>query len=289
MTAITLLIAPYDCGQRGARMGRGPLALLERGLDRALVAAGHPVQVVYVEASTPFRAEIATAFDLARQVSGQVARAVAAGSFPIVLSGNCGNALGCVSGISREAPGVIWFDAHGDFNTPETTKTGLLDGMVLATMTGRCWPRLAHSIPGFAPMADDHIVHVGWRWWDLYGDEEQQRLESSAMTIVPAERIRGAGMTAALTPALDKLGAQTTAAYVHLDVDVFDPKRVAPANGYAVEGGLGVDDVETALRLVQDRFAIRALTVACYDPDYDDAGQIDAAVVRLIGTVLARR
>lgn len=88
-------------------------------------------------------AEIGTARDLDRQLAVSVAATVARGVFPLTLAGNCISSVGTLGGLGAGPTGVLWFDAHGDFNTPESTVGGFLDGMALATVTGRCWTGLA--------------------------------------------------------------------------------------------------------------------------------------------------
>ena len=137
---------------RGEEIGwaRGPLHLLNAGLAERLEEEGHQVTIRSVELPPEFRAtEIASAFELSAALARGVAGAVKTGTFPLVLSGNCGPAaLGCVGGLQSQTK-IFWFDAHGDFNTPETTRSGFLDGMALAAVTGRCWSGLARAIPGF--------------------------------------------------------------------------------------------------------------------------------------------
>ena len=94
-----------------------------------------------------FLSEIGTAFELNRLLSKEVKAAVGDGMFPMVLSGNCNSCLGTIAGINSGQLGVVWFDAHGEFNTPETTQSGFLDGMPLAMATGRCWKTILKTIP----------------------------------------------------------------------------------------------------------------------------------------------
>ena len=103
------------------------------------------------EAQGSFRAEIQTAFELYRQLAERVCAARREGRFPLVLSDNCGSGIGTVAGVGTARLGVIWFDGHGDFNTPETTASGFLDGMGLAVVAGLCWKTLAASVPHFSP------------------------------------------------------------------------------------------------------------------------------------------
>lgn len=83
---------------------------------------------------------------------------------PIILSGNCGSAaLSAVAALNPREIAIIWFDAHADFNTPETSQSGFLDGMGLAILTGRCWRRLAERFHSFRPVPDTHVTQVGVR------------------------------------------------------------------------------------------------------------------------------
>ena len=151
---IQFLLVPYDSGRREWRMGRGPSYLLRHGVGSSLRALGHEVDAEYVEPggldgpNPPASAEIATSFSLYRQVAVRARAARANGALPIVLGGNCGVTLGAIAAATmsgRGDLGVLWLDAHADFNTPETTVSGFLDGMGLAVLTGRCWRSLAMS------------------------------------------------------------------------------------------------------------------------------------------------
>ena len=160
---IRLLLVPYDSGQRNVRMGAGPEHLRAAGLEEHLAGQGHKVDVQVIEpASMNWRAEVQTSFELMRSVAEHVRAARADGRFPIVLSGNCLAAVGVIAGLGAPT-GVMWIDAHGDFNTPQTTMSGFLDGMTLATATGRCWVELARSIEGFEPVPDKAVVMFGTR------------------------------------------------------------------------------------------------------------------------------
>src|SRR5439155_26231921 len=133
----------------------------------------------------------------------EVRHAVRAGAFPIALSGNCGSAIGAIAGVG-EGTGVAWFDGHGDFNTPETTVSGFLDGMALAIATGRCFRPLARSVPGFVPVAGHDAFLVGARDLD---PEERTALEGSDLGWVTVAKIRSSGAAEALRPVLEVMRA----------------------------------------------------------------------------------
>ena len=266
-----LILVPYDSGHRGLRMGRGPLHLSEHGARERLRARGHDVTETIVDISTTFPTELGTSFVVYRALSEQVRAAVASGAFPIVLAGNCGSALGIVSGVRAASPndqsdvGVIWLDAHADFNTPETTTTGFLDGTGLAALTGRCWRALAASIPGFRPVSDAHVVLVGAR--DIDPGEERE-LASSRVMRVEAARMQADGVAAALDPALTELARHVSRVYLHIDLDVHEPSE-AQANQYAVSGGLSAAMVRDLVRIVSERFSVAAAALTSYDPSCD--------------------
>lgn len=272
---IHLIQVPYDSGHRNARMGRGPLHFHEHGAADRLRAAGHEVAESLIEVPSPFPTEIGTSFALHRALADTVRDAVAAERFPLILAGNCGSALGTVSGLRSATPhdsspvGVIWLDAHADFNTPDTTTSGFLDGMALATLTGQCWHALTSTIPGFRPVSDAHVVLVGARDID---PAEELRLARSHVIRVEAARLRveGAGSAGALDDALTELARRNVArVYLHIDLDVHDPADVQ-ANQYAAPGGLAPSTVRDLVTVVAGRFEIVAAAMTAYDPTYDE-------------------
>ena len=269
---IHTILVPYDSGHRGARMGRGPLHFAEHGVSHRLRTGGHQVSETTIDVPTAFPTELGTSFAVYRSLSDQVRAVVAGGGFPMILAGNCGSSLGTVSGVRAASPnddsaiGVIWLDAHADFNTPEITTSGFLDGTVLAALTGRGWNALTASIPGFRPVPDAHAVLVGARDIDA---EEERLLASSRVTRVEAARMRTDGARAALDPALTELARHVSRVYLHIDLDVHDPAE-AQANQYAAPGGVPASAVRDLVRVVAERFSIVAAALTAYDPTYDE-------------------
>jgi len=285
MTTVELITVPYDSGHRGMRMGAGPDYFLSQRADEILRREGWTINVQTVEAQRPFRAEIATAFELCQSLAQLVRRAQVQGTFPLILSGNCNSCLGTLSGIDPSTVGIIWFDAHGDFNTPETTTGGFLDGMSLATATGRCWTSLAKTIPGFAMVPDDRVLLVGVRQLD---PGEQALLEQSQIQLVRAEQIRALGLQESLTQPLKELRARVRRVYVHIDLDVLDP-QVGQANSYAQPNGLMLHEMEQAITLIAQQFVVAASALTAYDPSCDPEGKIFRAGTQLMKHLLQQR
>ena len=279
---VQIIQVPYDSGHRSLRMGRGPEYLIENGLVQALQHDGHEVSVETVESPTEFRAEVQTQFVLYASVARHVAAARQNGTFPLVLSGNCGASVGVIAGAQTRRLAVIWFDAHGEFNTPETTTTGFLDGMGLAIATGQCWKRLAESIPGFDPIPGSNIVLIGGRDFDA---GERERLEQAGVIVLDAASIEQSGMRNALGSVMPAFVGQADEIHLHLDLDALNPQE-APANGWLVEGGLSVDELTEAIMLIKDRLKITSATIASFDPSYDPQGKTLNAALKFIGQVM---
>ena len=271
--AVRTIFAPYDSGHRGLRMGAGPDYLMEGGLPEMLRSTERPsLSFAHVLPEVDPPAEVATAFELDRLVAEQVREAVAGGEFPLVLSGNCNTAVGTIAGLGASDLGVVWFDAHADFNTPETTTTGFTDGMGLAIIVGHCWKEMAGGVPGFSAVAERDVVLAGVR---AIEPAEEERLAASDVSVVGADRI-GLEAPGNLEVALDGLKSRV---YVHLDLDVLDPEKAGKANEFATAGGLSAEDLKTALGLVRERFAVAAAGIASYDPAFDPDGRVLAVAL----------
>lgn len=274
---IRLVVVPWDSGHVNARMGRGPEHLLRGGLVGALEADGHAVDCRYIGVETAFPTEIATSFALVRELAAEVADCRTAGAFPVVLSGNCGSALGTVAGLGA-GTAVVWLDAHGDLNTPETTESGFLDGMALATLLGRCWGVLAGTIPGFVAVPEAYVVHVAGRSLD---EAEERALAEGRLGRVTAGDVAERGAEAALSPWLDGLPDDASRFYVHVDLDVLDP-AVASVNPFAAPGGLGVEQVETVISAAAARRPLAAAALTSYDPALDEDGRALRAAAGIV-------
>src|SRR6266566_2892268 len=252
---VQLLAVPYDSGNRGARMGAGPEALLDAGLERALREQGHRVHTKIAELSPgSWLAEIQTSFELMRMLSVAVRESRELARLPIVLAGNCDTAVGTLAGLGAGA-GVAWFDAHADFNTPETTTSGFLDGTAVAMITGRCWTQLAATVPGFEPVGDDRVCLIGTRDIDSL---EGGLLDESDVDVIEPRKLRSD-----LGHALASIKERVEKMYIHIDLDVLDA-GVAAANKFAVSGGLSIEDVEYALSQIARDTRIGAVTLSAY-------------------------
>lgn len=304
---IQFLLVPYDSGRREWRMGRGPSYLLRHGVGSSIRALGHEVDAEYVEPggvqapNPPASTEIATTFSLYREVAERARTARESGALPIVLGGNCGVTLGAVASLvprrqilsvgdgeasypDLESVGVLWLDAHGDFNTPETTRSGFLDGMSLAMLTGRCWYTLGRGIPGFRPVAERHILLGGVRELDPAEDDllrESELLVARGMAAHPTRLVEEIG------GGLEVLRSRVRRLHVHLDVDVLDESE-GRANAFAAPFGLKSGELQEIARLAASRFEIASVAVTAYDPAIDTNGALPPIIVGVLETLLTR-
>lgn len=267
-----IIQVPYDSGYKDYRMGRGPGHIVRH------LKAEKNVPVDQVEVHDRFALEVGTSFAVARQLAEKVCKVAGSGAFPLVLAGGCISCVGTLAGLGAPPPAIIWLDAHGDFNTPETTISGFLDGMALATAVGRCWGKLGATVPGFHPVPERQVVLVGACEFDI---NERALLASSAVRLIGPQRIRKHGLRAELEPLWTKIQAYTERAYLHIDLDVLDPAE-ARVNQFAAPGGLTLAELLEIVSLVRERFALTAAAITAYDPEYDED---DKAVRAALGVI----
>jgi arginase len=257
---IALLQVPYHLGREAEGMGLAPRAYAEAGLTA--------VEVVPVRREEPFTGELEAILAVNAALARAVEQAASAGRTPVVAGGNCSTALGTVAGMRRGACpqiGLVWLDAHGDFNTPATTPSGFLDGMPLAMTVGRAcrdevWGRL-----GGAPLPERDAAHVGGRDID---PGEEEGFASSDVLRVTGDRLAADGVPAAI-PVLDELTRRVPAVHLHVDIDVIDP-AFFPAVDFPTPGGLSSDEVLALAGELGARLPIRSLSVIAYDPAQPD-------------------
>jgi arginase len=271
---LTLISAPYDSGHYRSGCGLGPDALLAGGLADELASRGHVVEVQDIgRVSDEQGREIATGFAVCRAVAPLVRAARDAGRFPIVFAGNCLTASGAVAG--EGADSLVWFDQHGDLNTPETSAHGFLDGMALAALLGMCWRPMTSAIPGFQPIEPARCLLVDAR--DLDPDEEALLGRS------PIVRV---SCTQAPERARELRAAGTTRTHLHLDLDVHDPSALR-VNRYASPGGPSPDELRRVVCEIANVLPFSGLTVTAYDPAVDQDAEVPTAVRRLLVDFLA--
>jgi len=273
---IRVILVPYDSGHCRKRMGLGPERILDQGLKKLFAKMQIQFDTVEIGLDNSHPAEISTAFELARKVSEKVSECRAEGLFPLVLSGNCNASLGTVSGCGAEKASIIWFDAHGEANTPETTVSGFLDGMPLSILLGRAWQTLARSVPRFAAIPGKRIV--------LFGASQ---LENAECKLLDEAGVRRVSTVPQLQTALSALAEEADQIYVHLDLDVLNSEE-AGWNQWAGPSGISVVTLQEAVAEIGNRGTVCALGVASYDPAADPSLKAMSAAVLAIQTLFEK-
>jgi len=255
-------------------MGLGPARLVEGGIGSI---RGVSIDTIEVE-ERPF--ELGTTIKVLRSISEKVKLAAQDDCFPMLLAGGCISTVGALAGLNSAPRAVIWFDAHADFNTPETTVSGFIDGMALAAASGRCWRNLTASIAGFRPVPERNLVLIGARHFD---PDERQALDSSDITYLDTLSLRDQGLEESIAAAVAKLPHRV---YLHVDLDVLD-RSEAVVNEYSSPGGLTLAELFEIIRLIGHERAIVGAAITAYDPAVDRDGRGANAGIAVAKQLLA--
>ena len=270
---VRVILVPYDSGHCRKRMGLGPERILSE-LKSLFTQRGIDFGTEEILLESVYPAEISAAFELCRKVSTRVRECRQLGILPFVLSGNCNTAVGTISGCGPDHLGVVWFDAHGESTTPETTRSGFLDGMSISILLGRAWSTLARSVPAFVPIAGNRIILFGARALEPV---ERILLDSAGVSQLTTVK-QFASQLALLTNEVKQV-------YLHVDLDVLDPS-VATANQWTPPNGISLDCLLEVIAEVRRKAEIAALGIASYDPAIDTSGRALAAAVSVADAAL---
>jgi arginase len=283
---VAVIGAPLDLGQDRRGVDMGPSAIRYAGLDRRMDQLGRQC-LDWGNVETPVAEAVAEGDEELRfleqikatcaEVARLTRRAVDEGCLPLVLGGDHSVALGTLGGLHVDEPGgVLWVDAHGDLNTPETSLTGNVHGMVLAAalgLGGRAFEHEAWTLPAVDPA---RVALVGVRSLD----EAERAL------------LRELGAVVFTMSDLDRLGVETAmrATFVHvsLDMDVVDPAD-APGVGTPVRGGLTYREAHLAMELVAESGVAGSLEVVEVNPILDRENETARLAVELVASALGAR
>jgi arginase len=182
--------------------------------------------------------------------------------------------------LDEPAPGVVWFDAHADFNEPATTTSGYIDGMGVAILTGSAWQGMLATVPGASPVPESRVVLAGARDLD---PPEETRLVASQIAHLTADQLRS---PSALVEAVNRITPDVTGLYVHLDLDVLD-SSVAPVNVYHSANGPDADQINALVATLFETFPVRGFYLGTYDPAFDPENRVPPIALRILRTIAA--
>lgn len=275
-------------------MDMGPSAIRYAQLKPALEALGYSVThegnvETPIPELVPKREEIrhlGAVREACAEVSSRAQNLVEAGAFPIFLGGDHSIAMGTVSGVAAAAGrvGVIWLDAHADFNTPETSPSGNIHGMPLAALTGRGHPDLVSIGGEGASIRAEDVVIVGLRSVDR---EESDLLNRAGIRAYTMKEVDAYGVATVVRRALNHL-SHLDRVHLSFDLDVVDPE-VAPGVGTPVRGGLTYREAHLVMELINEAGIVGSLDVVEVNPILDTANGTAELAVELVASLLGRR
>jgi arginase len=296
---VAILGVPLGYGASMAGVDIGPAALRVARLQQRIERLGYPVRdlgdmrlerlrsVPEAGEKLKYVREISAACE---QLADEVKAILEAEEFPLVLGGDHSIAIGSFAGAasyfkrSDQTLGLIWFDAHADMNTPETTPSGNIHGMPLSALLGHGAPELT-NIGGFAPKLDSRLcVHVGARDIDT---GEKELIRKSGVRFFTMRDIDERGMAACMDEAI-KIASRATAGYgVTFDVDALDPGD-APGSGTLVRGGLTYREAHLGMEKIAEAGGMRFLEIVEINTALDVNNKTAELGVELILSALGK-
>jgi arginase len=298
MRKIGIIGVPSSAGARQTGQEQAPQWFRRAGFLEHLQAAALDVCDFGNLPEVPFRPDqqhpkaqnLQLVIEVARRVANQVDAAVRDNAIPIVLGGDCTITLGVLAGLINHAPklGLMYFDGDLDLNTPETTPSGIFDGMVIAHMIGKGVETLARLGPRYPLMAEEDIVLFGYNTEANAIDAvEVEVLQQCRMIKYPVSRIRGK-VKASAREALGQLESKTDSLLVHFDVDVIDSDDF-PAADVPHARGLSFDEAISALDLFIANPKFAALVITEFNSHRDADGKLARRLVEAVTQALAKR
>jgi arginase len=280
-------------GRRGVDMG--PSAIRYAGLDDRLAGLGLDcsdwgnVETVIPEATAegdPRARFLSQIKDACERIARRVAATTGDGYVPIVLGGDHSIALGTLGGLAAaHGPGaVLWFDAHGDLNTPETSPSGNVHGMPLAAALGVASEEFESDAWPLPAVDPERVSLIGVRSLD---EAERELVRSRGVAVYTMTDLDRRGVEPIVREALERASG---AAFVHisLDMDVVDPD-VAPGVGTPVRGGLSYREAHLAMELVAESGLMGSMDVVEVNPILDRENATAELAVELVASALGER
>ncbi|MCI2256327.1 arginase [Domibacillus sp. PGB-M46] len=294
---VSIIGVPMDLGQTRRGVDMGPSAIRYAGVEEQLEQLGY---AVYDEGNITVELKERAAADpdtnlknLAAVAEGnellakKIQESTAQDRFPLILGGDHSIAIGTLAGVAKDNPnlGVIWFDAHGDLNTAETSPSGNIHGMPLAVSIGLGHPLLT-NIGGYAPkIKPENIVIIGARDLD---DGERELIKEKGIKVYTMHEIDRLGMTSVMQETISYLRERTNGVHLSLDLDGLDPQE-APGVGTPVPGGITYREGHLAMEMLEEEGIITSAEFVEVNPILDEKNKTGNAAVALICSLFGEK
>ncbi len=298
---IRVIGVPMDLGQNRRGVDMGPSAIRYAGLQDRLQALGFTVQdggnitvpvleeiehisSIIVPGQAPLR-HLSAVTQVCRDIYEQVICCVQNDEIVIFLGGDHSISIGTVAGLAhQQSIGMIWVDAHADFNTPECSPSGNIHGMSVAALMGDGPESLVNLGYGGPKLQPSQIVMIGIRDLDL---EERQRLVQSGIRVFTITDVDERGIASVTRQAIDTLSRFDTI-HVSLDMDALDPD-IAPGVGTPVPGGLTYREAHLLMEVLAESHKVRSMDIVEINPILDNHNQTAVMAVELASSLFGKR
>lgn len=293
---ITVIGVPMDLGADRRGVDMGPSAIRYANLQGKLQQIGFEVEDIgNLQVPTPETYEIGdTKLKYLREIvrvneelAQTVSHVMEKGRFPLVLGGDHSIAIGTIAGVSRlqKRTGVIWFDAHGDLNTAETSPSGNIHGMPLAASLGLGHPDLTNCAGEGPKVSPEHVALIGVRSLD---EGEKRTIQENGIHVFTMHEIDRMGMAKVVEEALNIVTNGTDGVHLSLDLDGIDPNE-APGVGTPVAGGVTYRESHLALEIISQADVLTSAEFVEVNPILDVENKTAKVAVALIGSVFGER
>ena len=288
---VCLVLNPYSGSRSGPDRSEGPVILAQGGIDDLLQKAGcttiDPTEIRLGPEEEKQYGEWHRMGLANGHLASEVARLLRASIFPVGLLANCNSLMGMLGGLQRSGSdrrplrvGLVWIDAHGDFNTPETTLSGMLGGMPVAVSAGLCLTRLRLKSGLDPALPTRYIVMAGVRDTDPL---EQELIDRSEIEMISVQDI--CEQSGRIDEQMERLSRLTDIIYIHIDMDVLAPEEVR-GHGLTVPAGPSSMELGRALTKMFTYPKAAALGIASYPAGRDEDGRSKEAAYRLIESTI---
>ncbi len=293
---IDIIGVPIDLGADRRGVDMGPSAIRYSHLQKKLEEIGYTVQdegnvevpiAEMCRITNPKLKYIDCIIPMSRRIAGAVATSIQAKNFPLVLGGDHSLSIGSVRGAARNKKiGVIWIDAHADFNTAETTPSGNIHGMSLAVLAGLGDKSLVQLWDETIPVIDpSKIAIIGARDLD---SGEKANLSNAGALVMGMEQIDRYGMVSVVEKAIERVSHDVDGIYLSLDLDALDPEH-APGVGTPVPAGLSQRETHLACELIAETGKLVGMDLVEVNPILDVQNRTAVLAVEFALSALGRR
>jgi len=287
---------PMDLGQMRRGVDMGPSAIRYAGVNERLqmlfdevidlgdISIGRPE--VRIDKESKLR-NLELIAEKTAILADKVDEVIQSGAFPLVLGGDHSIAIGTLAGVSRHYQnlGVIWYDAHGDLNTAETSPSGNIHGMPLAVSIGLGHPLLT-KIGGYQPkVKPENIVIIGARSLD---EGERALIKEKGIRVYTMHEIDRLGMTKVMEESIQYLQERTDGVHLSLDLDGLDPTD-APGVGTPVNGGISYRESHLAMEMLAESEIITSAEFVEVNPILDEKNKTASVAVALMGSLFGEK